>query len=162
MPFLPILKVVNSSDHGITFTRGFDAPRRFVWDCHTKPDLVRRWLLGPEGWTMPVCRIDLRVGGEFRYEWRKDDGRTMGMGGVFRELDQPKKIVHTEIFDEDWTGGETVATTLFSENDGRTMMTMTVLYSSTEARDAALKTGMTRGMEAGYARLDEILASMKF
>lgn len=155
------LAVVKSSDRGITFTREFNAPRKLVWDCHTKPELIRRWLLGPEGWTMPVCRVDLRVGGEFRYEWQNSDGRTMGMGGIFRELDAPKRIVHTEIFDEDRTGGETLATTLFEEKAGKTLFTLTVVYASAKVRDMALQTGMTDGMETGYARLDDVLSSMK-
>lgn len=155
------LTVTKSSESAITFTREFNAPARLVWDCHTKPEFVRRWLLGPEGWTMPVCRIDLRVGGEFRYEWQNADGRTMGMGGIFRELDAPKKIVHTEIFDEDWTGGETTVTTLFEERGGKTLFTLTVVYASVKARDTALQTGMTDGMETGYQRLDDVLASLK-
>lgn len=155
------LQVTAPSDREIVMTRVFDAPRQLVFDAHTKPDLVRRWLLGPPGWTMPVCEIDLRVGGRFRYVWRKDDGAEMGMGGVFREIVRPERIVHTELFDQDWTGGETVSTTRFTERDDRTTLTITTLYSSKEARDGALKSGMTDGMEAGYARLDELLAAQK-
>lgn len=155
------LQVTAPSDREIVMTRVFDAPRQLVFDAHTKPDLVRRWLLGPPGWTMPVCEIDLRVGGRFRYVWRKDDGAEMGMGGVFREIVRPERIVHTELFDQDWTGGETVSTTRFTERDDRTTLTITTLYSSKEARDGALKSGMTDGMEVGYARLDELLAAQK-
>jgi uncharacterized protein YndB with AHSA1/START domain len=154
------LEVTTPSDREIFFRRVFNAPKTLVFDCHTKPELVRRWLFGPAGWTMPVCRIDLRVGGEFRYEWRHTDGRTMGMGGVFREVVAPSRLVHTEIFDEDWTGGETVATTVFEEKAGRTVMSLAVLYATKEARDGALRTPMADGMEAGYARLDDILAAM--
>lgn len=93
--------------------------------------------------------------------WRKDDGAEMGMGGVFREIVRPERIVHTELFDQDWTGGETVSTTRFTERDDRTTLTITTLYSSKEARDGALKSGMTDGMEVGYARLDELLAAQK-
>ncbi len=155
------LQVTTPSDREIVMTRVFDAPRQLVFDAHTKPDLVRRWLLGPPGWTMPVCEIDLRVGGRFRSVWRKDDGVEMGMGGVFREIVRPERIVHTELFDQDWTGGETVSTTRFAERDDRTTLTITTLYSSKEARDGALKSGMTDGMEAGYARLDGLLAAQK-
>jgi uncharacterized protein YndB with AHSA1/START domain len=82
----------------------------------------------------------------------------MGLRGTYREVVPPDRLVHTEIFDEDWTGGETTVTITFTEKDGKTTCAMTVLYSSKEARDGALKTGMTDGMEMGYARLDRILA----
>lgn len=156
-----MLDVSIPSDRELAFTRTFKAPRTLVWDCHTKPELVRRWLLGPPGWTMPVCEIDLRVGGRFRYVWRNEDGRDMGMGGVYHELRHPERIVHVEKFDEDWTGGETLVTTIFTEDAGVTTMSMTVLYASKEARDGAAQSGMTDGMEMGYARLDEVLASWR-
>jgi uncharacterized protein YndB with AHSA1/START domain len=84
----------------------------------------------------------------------------MGLKGVYREVVPPERLVHTEIFDEDWTGGETLVTLLLTERAGRTTTAMTVLYSSREARDAALKTGMTQGMEVGYERLEKLLASI--
>lgn len=141
--------------------RLFDAPRQLVWDCHTRPELVRRWLLGPEGWTMTRCEIDLRVGGAYRYEMRHTDGREMGWGGAFREVVLPSRLVVTELFDMDWTGGETLVTQTFEEKPGdKTLLTMTVRYSSKAARDAALKTGMLKGVEIGYQRLDGILAEL--
>ncbi len=154
------LKVVAHSEREIVITRFFNAPRNLVFEAHTKPELVRRWLLGPPGWTMPVCEIDFRVGGRYRYVWRNADGREMGMGGVHREILRPERIVSTQLFDEDWTGGETVGTLVLAEHNGKTTMTNTVQYASREARDAALKTGMTDGMEAGYGKLDELLASL--
>jgi len=157
---MPIpLTVTTPSDLEVEITRVFEAPRRMVFDAFTKPELVKRWLLGPPGWSMPVCEIDLKVGGKFRYEWRNQDGRSMGMGGIFRELAAPGRIVHTELFDEDWTGGETKVTTIFTEKAGKTTVAMTVLYASREARDGAMGTGMTRGMEDSYARLDEMFAA---
>jgi uncharacterized protein YndB with AHSA1/START domain len=154
------LSVTKPSDREIEITRVFDAPRKLVFDAFTKPDLVKRWLLGPPGWTMPVCEIDRKVGGKFRYGWRNEnDGREMGVSGVFRELTPPDRIVHTETFDEDWTGGETVVTTLFKEQGGKTTVSMMVRYASERARDGALGSGMTRGMEDSYARLDEMLAA---
>jgi uncharacterized protein YndB with AHSA1/START domain len=155
------LTITKSSDRAITFTREFDAPARLVWDCHTKPELVSWWMLGPSGWTMPLCRIDLRVGGEYRYEWENPDGRTMGLGGVYHEIIATKKLVHTEHFDDDWTMGESVAASLFDENDGKTLLTLTVLYASVESRDAALQTGMTDGMETVYQQLDDVIASLR-
>lgn len=151
------LKVSTPGDREILITRSFDAPRTLVFDCHSKPEFVRRWLLGPPGWTMPVCEIDFRVGGRYRYVWRHGDGREMGMGGEFRDIARPERIVHTELFDQDWTGGETLATTVFTETGGKTHMAITIVYASRQARDGALKSGMTDGMEAGYARLDVLL-----
>jgi uncharacterized protein YndB with AHSA1/START domain len=153
------LKVIAQGDREIVITRAFDAPRQFVWDAHTKPELVRRWLLGPPGWTMPVCEIDLRVGGTYRYVWRNQDGTEMGMGGVFREIAPPERLVATEKFDQSWYPGEALDTSVFTEKGGKTTVTLTVLYESREARDGVLKSPMEEGMVAGYDRLEELLAS---
>jgi uncharacterized protein YndB with AHSA1/START domain len=152
------LKVVISGDREVVMTRPFNAPRELVWACHTQAALVRRWLLGPPGWTMPTCEIDLRVGGRYRYVWRDANGVEMGMGGVFRDVVAPERLVASELFDTDWTGGETLVTQRFAESGGVTMLTMTVLYASAAAREAALKTAMTDGMEASYVHLDTVLA----
>jgi uncharacterized protein YndB with AHSA1/START domain len=155
------LEITLPTDREIRITRSFDAPRELVWDAHTKPALVKRWLLGPPGWEMPVCEIDLRVGGKYRYEWvDKGRGKTMGMGGVFTDVAKPERLGSKEKFDDDWTMGETVNTQVFTEKNGKTLMALTVLYASKEARDGAAKSGMTDGMEAGYARLDDVLASL--
>ncbi len=139
-------------------TRMFDAPRALVFDAFTKPEFVRRWLLGPDGWTMPVCAIDLKVGGGYRYEWKNEnEGTTMGVRGVYREITRPSRLVHTEAFDESWYPGECVVTTVFEEKDGRTQATMTLLYASAEARDGVLKSGMERGVSVSYDRLSNIL-----
>ena len=114
-------------------------------------------MTGPDGWEFTVCDIDLRVGGEYRFVWRKAD-EEMGMGGVYREVAAPERLVSSELFDEDWTGGETLNTMVLMERDGRTRLRTTLLYSSKEARDGALQSGMDEGMEAGYRRLDAILA----
>ena len=153
--------VTTPTDTEILITRSFNAPREAVWDCHTKPELVRRWMLGPAGWTMPVCEIDLRVGGKYRYEWAHAEGRTMGMGGEFRDVQAPRRLVSTEMFDDNWTGGETLNTLEFSEKNGKTTSMMLVRYASKEARDGALKTGMTDGMEIGYQRVDALLEELK-
>jgi uncharacterized protein YndB with AHSA1/START domain len=153
------LTVEARGEREIVMTRAFNAPRKLVFDAHTKPEFVRRWLLGPGDWTMPVCEIDFRVGGKYRYVWRHADGREMAMGGVYREIKAPERLVTTELFDDDWTDGEAVTTTIFSERGSKTTMTMTVLYASRKGRDGALATPMADGMEAGYVRLDELLAS---
>lgn len=155
------LNVEARGEREIYFTRLFDAPRKLVWEAHTKPEYVKRWLLGPGDWSMPVCEIDLKVGGRYRYVWRHADGREMGMGGIFREVTKPERIVTTEIFDEDWTGGETVNTTSFADHGAaKTTLTTTVVYATREARDGALKTPMAEGMESGYARLDTVLGDL--
>jgi len=151
------MKVTTPTDREVVITRLFDAPRGMVFDAHTKPDLVRRWLLGPPGWTMPVCEIDLRVGGKYRYVWENAGGQRMGVSGTFKEIVRPSRIVITQLFDEDWTGGETIVITELAEQGGKTTLTITVRYASREARDGALKTGMTTGMEAGYERLENLL-----
>jgi uncharacterized protein YndB with AHSA1/START domain len=146
------LTVERVGESDLRFVREFDAPRDLVFRAHTTPARLEQWLLGPDGWTMPVCEVDLRPGGRFRYVWRKGHIE-MGMTGTFLEIAPPGRIVHTEIFDEDWTGGETVVTTVFDEADGRTTLSMTVRYSSAAARDGALATGMISGMSTTYDRL---------
>jgi uncharacterized protein YndB with AHSA1/START domain len=154
-----ILEVTTPSDREIAMTRVFDAPRGLVFDAFTRPELVRRWLLGPSGWTMPVCEIDLRVGGRYRYVWRKAGVPDMGMGGVYREIVPAQRIVATEAFDNPWYEGEALDTTVFEEQRGRTTVTMTMLLASKEIRDKILKSGMERGVAESYDRLEEILAS---
>lgn len=139
-------------------TRTFDAPRALVFEALTNPDWVRRWLLGPGGWSMPVCEIDLRVGGAYRYEWRHEaDGTTMAMGGIYREIVPPERLVTTERFDESWYPGEAVGTVLLVEEGGRTRLTLTVRYDHKEARDAVLRSPMKEGVAAGYDRLEAAL-----
>jgi uncharacterized protein YndB with AHSA1/START domain len=152
------LKLTTRGDREIVMTRVFDAPRTLVFDAFTKPELVRRWLLGPEGWSMPVCEIDLRVGGSYRYVWRHASGNEMGMGGVFKEIVPPEKIVSTEKFDKSWYPGDALGTVVLTEKDGKTTLTQTVLYQSAEAREAVLKSPMESGVAAGYNRLAEMLA----
>jgi uncharacterized protein YndB with AHSA1/START domain len=148
-------------DREIVVTRIFDAPRQLVFDAYTKPALIKRWLLGPDGWSMPVCEIDLRVGGKYRYVWKSDsDGSEMGMGGVYREVAAPERIVATEVFDEAWYPGEAVDTIVFVERDGKTTLTQTILYNSRETRDAVLKSPMQTGMAASYDRLEKFLPTL--
>jgi len=154
------LQITLPSDVEIALTRVFAAPRQLVFDAWTKPELLRRWLLGPPGWTMPVCEVDFRVGGRYRYVWRRADGGEMAMGGVHVEIEPPERIVTTQLFDEDWTGGETVGTLVLTEKDGQTTVVNTVLYASRAARDAALNTGMAEGMAAGYEKLDALLVTL--
>lgn len=113
---------------------------------------------------MPVCEIDLRPGGRWRYVWRKNAadgtpgcGPEMEMSGAYLEVTPPVRVVWTERWGPEWP--ETINTLELTEAEGRTTMTMTVLYPSKEARDAALKTGMKDGTDASFARLDAIIAT---
>jgi uncharacterized protein YndB with AHSA1/START domain len=160
MTYPDSFKISTPSDCEILISRDFHAPRRFVFDAFTKPELVRRWLLGPAGWTMPVCEIDLRVGGSYRYVWRKAGVKDMGMGGVFREVVAPARLVATEKFDDAWYPGEALDTTVLVEDGDITRVTINVLYGSKEARDTARRSGMEHGMAAGYNRLEEMLPAM--
>jgi uncharacterized protein YndB with AHSA1/START domain len=154
------LQITMPTEREVVMTRVFDAPRALVFEAFTKPALLKRWLLGPPGWSMPVCEIDLRVGGAYRYVWRHDrDGTTMGMGGVYREIVAPERIVSTEKFDEAWYPGEAVGTLVLVEQGGRTTVTQTVVYESRAARDGVVKSGMERGVAASYDRLADLLAS---
>ena len=148
------LVVTTPSDRDIVMTRTFAAPPSLVWECMTTPTLVRRWLLGPPGWEMPVCEIDLRPGGSYRYLWRHPDGREFGMGGSFHEIAPPHRLVSTERFGD----GEASVVHQLSESAGRTTLTLSMRFADRTARDGALKTGMTDGVEMSYQRLDAILA----
>lgn len=141
----------------IIITRDFSAPREMVFDAFTVPEMVQKWQVGPEGHTMPICEIDLQVGGKWRFVWSLPDGKKMGAGGQYRVIKRPELIVHSELFDEDWTGGESLVTMNFTETSNGTQLVMTIRYASTEARDGALKSPMSEGMEAGYQRLDSVL-----
>jgi len=154
------LQVATRGDCEIVMSRVFEAPRQLVFEACSKPEFVRRWLLGPDGWSMPVCEIDLRVGGSYRYVWRHSDGRETGMGGVYREIAVPERIVATEKFDEAWYPGEAVGTILLVEQSGKTTLTQTILYDSRETRDAVLNSPMEKGVAASYDRLEAVLASM--
>ena len=153
---MPIaLEVTTPSDREIQITRRFDAPPELVFECHTKPDLVKKWLLGPPGWSMPVCDIDLAVGGRYRYVWRSDeDGREFGVQGQFREISAPQLIVSVDTMDG--VPGQSLSTTAFQMSNGGTLFTLKMQFESQELRDGALESGMTTGMSMSYDRLDRV------
>jgi uncharacterized protein YndB with AHSA1/START domain len=153
------LKVEARGDREIVMTRVLDAPRHLVFDAFTKPELVKQWLLGPPGWSMPVCEIDLRAGGKYRYVWLNDKGTKMTMGGVYQEIVVPERIVATEKFDDAWYPGEAIGTTILIERDGKTTLTQTMLYESREAREVVIKSPMEQGVAISYDRLERLLAS---
>lgn len=151
------------SDSEVKVTRQFNAPRELVYKAHTTPELVQRWLLGPPGWTMPVCEMDVRAGGKYRWRWRNEkDGKEFGFHGTYREVTAPGKIVHVEYYDPGDVGGEmgdgALITMELTEEAGVTTLTSLMDFGSREARDAAMSTGMTDGMEASYQLLDGLLS----
>jgi uncharacterized protein YndB with AHSA1/START domain len=150
--------VTTPSDREIVITRVVHAPRKLVFEAWTKPEHVARWMLGPQGWTMPVCEIDLRPGGVWHFVWRLSDGTQMAMRGVYQEIVPPERLISTESWGGEWP--ETLNTLVLSEADGKTTITNRVLYPSREARDAALKTGMQEGMSESFDRLAKYLATM--
>jgi uncharacterized protein YndB with AHSA1/START domain len=166
------MTVTTPSDCEIHVTRPFNAPRRLLWDVHTKPELLKRWLFGPDGWSLEVCTIDLRVGGKARFEMVKKDKDDndpnqigygmvkMGWTDTYVEIAPQERIVNTQIFDEDWTDGETTITVVFRDAGDKSVLEMTILYSSKEARDGAIENGVD-GMEIGYGRLDAYFAEIE-
>jgi uncharacterized protein YndB with AHSA1/START domain len=156
-------QVTLPSDREVKVTRSFRAPRELVYKAYTDPQLVRRWLLGPPGWSMPVCEMDVRVGGRYRWRWRNDqDGSEFGFTGTFRDVQPASKIVHTEAYDPGTVGGgyperEAIVTLTLDEEGGVTTVTTLIDFGSKEGRDAAVATGMTDGMEQSYQLLDRLL-----
>lgn len=153
------------SDREVRVTRTFDAPRQLVWDAHTKPELMRKWL-GYDGWDMPVCDMDVRVGGKYRWQWKsREDGKQFGFFGTFTEVNAPSKLTHDEYFDPGDVGGDMpvgdpcIVSVELSEQNGVTTLVCNMTFASKEAREDAVSTGMTDGMEYSYARLDDLFAN---
>ncbi|WP_240777150.1 SRPBCC family protein [Nonomuraea basaltis] len=151
------LTIATPSDRAIVMTRSFNAPRHLVFAAWTKPELVARWY-GAKGWDIVDARIDLRVGGAWRFVWRGPGGATMASGGVYRETVTPSRLSYTESFDDHWYPGEALVSHDFTEEDGTTTLTTTHLFASRQARDLVIASPMARGVSEGYERLDEALA----
>ena len=151
------LTITTPGDRDIVVVRQFDAPRDLVFLCYSRPELLRRWYGMPD-WTTFVCDIDFRVGGKYRIGQRSPDGYELASQGVYTAIIEPERIDQTEYYDDDWTKGGSVNSVVFTEKDGRTTTTLTVTYSSPEARAAAVATPMAEGMEIGFTRLDAVLA----
>jgi uncharacterized protein YndB with AHSA1/START domain len=146
------------SDQEILMTRVVDAPRQLVLAAFTDPKHVPHWMLGPDGWTMPVCEVDLRPGGGWHFVWRRSDGTEMEMRGVYQEIVPPERLVETESWGEDWP--ETLNTLVLTEENGVTTIRQSMLFPSIEARDAAIKTGMADGASVSYDRLERYLQNL--
>jgi len=152
------LHVTTPTDREIVMTRVVDAPRQLMFEAWTTPEHLRHWMLGPPGWTMPVCEVDLRPGGSWHFVWRKPEGAEMDMSGQYREILPPERVVHTEKWGSEWP--ETINTVLLAEENGKTTVTMEIQYPSKEARDAALKTGMKEGAGQSFDRMEEYLGGI--
>jgi uncharacterized protein YndB with AHSA1/START domain len=161
------LEVSLPTDTQVRVTREFKAPRELVWQCHTDTKLFQRWIGGMPGWSMPVCEMDVRPGGKYRWSWRYDENGTgFGFFGEFKEVDAPSTMTQEEYFDpgdSDATGDMKADTpsinrTTFTEKNGITTLVVLIDYASKEVRDAAIDSGMTDGMEISYARLDTLVS----
>jgi uncharacterized protein YndB with AHSA1/START domain len=156
-------QVTQPSEREVKTVRSFKAPRDLVYKAYTTPELVKRWLGAQPGWTMPICEMDVRVGGKYRWRWRSnDEGKEFGFHGEFKEVNAPAKLVHSEYFDPGDVGGDmgegAIITLEFSEDKGITTITSLMDFGNKRARDAAFATGMTDGMEQSYQLLDGVLA----
>lgn len=147
-------------DTHVSITRLIEGPRDLVWRAHTEPELMKKWLLGPDGWQMTVCEVDARVGGKYRYAWAPDEGiegEPFGFDGETLVSEAPKRSVTTEHM----TGTDfpsTLNDLSLREEDGATLITVLIEYPDKETRDMVLATGMTEGMETSYARLESLIA----
>lgn len=142
----------------IVITRRFNAPPEALYRAHTDPALIQQWLLGPEGWTMPVCICDAHPGGSFRYEWAHPSKAGFYITGEFHVLEPGHRIVHVErMFLPFQTPDNHVETTFEPDSDG-TLMTMRMSLPDAETCQQMLSSGMERGMEASYVRLESQLA----
>jgi uncharacterized protein YndB with AHSA1/START domain len=152
--------VTTPSEVEIRMTRLFDAPRQLVFEAMTRPEHVKQWWgrLG-DGYSVPVCEIDLRVGGAWRFVNRHPKGEAV-FYGEYREIAPPGRLVFTEIF-EPFPDTVSVVTTEFTEEAGKTRMTATVRYPSLEVRDMVLGTGMAGGAGVSYDRLEDLVAELQ-
>lgn len=151
------LTMKTEGDKHIIVARHFNAPPEAVYRAHLDPKIIPQWMLGPEGWTMPVCVNEARPGGKIRYEWANAKGGGFYLTGEFLELEPPKRIVHVERMHlPDPTPDNHVETRFEADGDG-TLMTMRMTLPDEKTRAAMLATGMERGMEASYVRLDGML-----
>jgi uncharacterized protein YndB with AHSA1/START domain len=151
------LKIHPQGDRELVIVRAFAAPQALVWDCHTKPELYRRWGAGPRDWKMPVCEIDLRVGGRYRFETRDDEGRQMVMAGRYLEIQAPERLVFEMEFEPSWYPGKEVNSAVFTEQDGLTVVTTTVRYESPEALKMVLDSPMESGLRDCFLKMDALL-----
>lgn len=155
-----VVTLTTPTDCEVALTRTFAAPRTLVWQTLTQPDLLKRWLSGPPGWSLVVCQIDLQIGGAYRFVWGGPDGLTMAMSGAYREIVEPDYFTNTESYDDPWYPGQAIVRHVLTERNGETTLTLSVRYDSREVRDGVLKTPMEEGVASGYDKLAGLLAAM--
>jgi uncharacterized protein YndB with AHSA1/START domain len=151
------LTITTPSDREVVMTRLFAASRSLVFDAMTRPELLKQWLEAP-GRTLAVCESDLQAGGRYRYIWRGPGKSDVGMHGVFREVSRPDRFVRTEAW-EDWDAGESLVTTVLTEQDGKTLLTVTQLFPSRAVRDEVVKAGLQHTAEGSFDKLAGLLAA---
>ena len=152
------LWITTPNDLEVMMTRVFDAPAALVFEAYTRAEHLQRWLRGAEGWTMPICEVDVRPGGAYRFVWERPNGKRLEVSGEYREVVPPVRLVMTEAWGADWP--VIVNTLTFADTAARTTLTNTMRFPSQAARDAGLATGMERGSRYAFDRLDGHLAEM--
>ena len=153
------LTLKTEGDTHVVVTRRFEAPPKSVYRAHTEPQLLKKWLLGPDGWTMPVCISEAKPGGKIRYEWSDGKGAGFHLTGEYVELNPYSRIVHVERMHLPDPTPDNHVETRFEVNGDGTLMTMRMTLPDKQTREAMLATGMDQGMEASYARMEEMLQS---
>lgn len=151
------LTLKTEGEHRIVVTRRFAAPPEAVYRAHTDPKLVQKWMLGPEGWTMPVCICEAKPKGKIRYEWANGKGDGFYLTGEFIELQPHRRIVHVERMHLPEATPDNHIETSFEAEDNGTLMTMRMTLPDVETRTRMLSSGMEMGMEASYVRLERML-----
>ena len=153
------LDMTPSGETGVILTRAFSAPPQRLFPAWTTPELIRRWMLGPEGWRMTECRTDPRPGGEFHFAYTHDDGRAFTISGSYLAIEPPRLIRHREVMAMPEGRTRTDVETRFEADGTGTRLRVALGYENAAIRDAILTAAMKDGMEAGYARLDALLAA---
>ncbi len=153
------MTVTTPSDTSVEVERTFDAPARLVWDAHTKPEYIKQWLTGPDGWDMPVCDVDLRVGGAYRYTWAHPSEGSFSSTGEFTLVEPVTRLEFVERMEG--FDGESKNAYILAERDGRTTITMRMDFGTKEARDGAVATGMTDGIATSFDRLEALLPTFE-
>jgi uncharacterized protein YndB with AHSA1/START domain len=150
------------SDRELVLTRTFDAPARIVFDCWTKPELLKRWWAPRSlGVTLLACDADVRVGGTYRYVFGHEGGPSMAFSGTYSEVSRPSRLVCTQVFEPMRAAGEAIVTATFDEQHGKTRLVLYQLYPSKEALDGAVASGMERGVRDTMEQLEELAGSLR-
>lgn len=153
------LTLKTEGERYVVVTRRFAAPPEAVFRAHTEPELLQKWLLGPDGWTMPVCVSEAKPGGRIRYEWTDGKGGGFHLTGEYVELTPFSRIVHIERMHLPDPTPDNHVETNFAPDGSGTMMTMRMTLPDETTRTMMLSTGMDVGMEASYVRLETTLAA---